>query len=148
MIVLVQRVSEASVTVEGAITGSIGRGLLILLAVHQNDGRAQLEWVARKCANLRVFDDSDGRMNLSVQDVDGGILVVSQFTLYGDTRKGNRPSYTSSAPPDVAERLYEQFIEEMESILNKKVQRGIFGAMMDVRLVNDGPVTLWVERQP
>lgn len=148
MIALVQRVSEASVSVDGQASGAIGPGLLILLGIHNDDGEAEMQWVARKCANLRVFPDEEGRMNLSLLDVGGDALVVSQFTLYGDTRKGNRPSYTESAGPDMAEPLYERFIQELEGLLGRTVERGVFGAMMDVHLINDGPVTLWIERPP
>ena len=148
MIALIQRVSEASVQVDGDTTGSIGRGILILLGVHRNDTERELEWLAGKCARLRIFEDDEGRMNRSVKDVGGEILVVSQFTLYGDARRGNRPSYTEAAPPEIAEPLYEQFIERVGREAGVKVERGVFGAMMDVRLVNDGPVTLWIERPP
>lgn len=148
MIALVQRVREASVTVDGEETGRIGPGLLILLGVHHSDGASEVAWLARKCANLRVFSDADGRMNHSLIDTGGEALVVSQFTLYGDARKGNRPSYSNSAPPDVAEPLYEAFMNELEQYLAHPVQRGVFGAMMEVHLVNDGPVTLWIERTP
>lgn len=148
MIALVQRVREASVTVDGAATGSIGKGMLILLGIHQNDTERELEWTARKCANLRIFPDDDGRMNRSVIDAGGDVLVVSQFTLYGDTRKGNRPSYVEAAPPEMAEPLYERFMSELGGLIGRHVERGVFGAMMDVHLVNDGPVTLWIERTP
>lgn len=148
MIALVQRVSEASVHVEGTSVGAIGEGLLILLGVHRNDTQAEVDWVARKCANLRVFADEERLMNRSLIDVDGEALVVSQFTLYGDAERGNRPSFTESAPAGAAEPLYEQFVEALEGHLGRSVATGVFGAMMDVRLVNDGPVTLWVERKP
>lgn len=147
MMALVQRVSSASVEVEGAVVGRIGRGLLILLAVHLSDGDAEAEWVARKCASLRVFPDSEGKMNRSVRDVDGEALVVSQFTLYGDTRRGNRPSFTESAPPEQAEPLYERFASALAGELKRPVQRGVFGALMQVHSCNDGPVTLVVERR-
>ena len=146
MVALVQRVSEASVVVDGETTGAIGNGLLILLGVKQGDTEREMTWVARKCAGLRIFPDSEGRMNRSLVDVGGEALVVSQFTLYGDTSRGNRPSFSQSAPPDEAERLYEAFVHELGGYLAKPVQTGVFGAMMDVRLVNSGPVTLWVEK--
>ena len=146
MIALVQRVSQASVKVDGQTTGSIDQGMLILLGVHRNDGEAEGAWLARKCANLRIFPDEDGKMNRSLVDIDGDALVVSQFTLYGDARKGNRPSYVDSAPPEIAEPLYEAFVGELSSNIGRNVQTGIFGAMMDVHLVNDGPVTIWIER--
>ncbi len=148
MIALVQRVSEASVDVDGETTGAIGRGLLVLLGIHHDDGQPEVAWLARKCANLRVFPDEDGKMNRSLIDIDGEALIVSQFTLYGDARKGNRPSYTESAPPEVAEPLYEDFKRALASHLTRPVQSGVFGAMMDVHLINDGPVTLWIERPP
>jgi D-tyrosyl-tRNA(Tyr) deacylase len=148
MIALVQRVREASVTVDGTITGRIGPGLLILLGVHKNDTEAELDWMVRKCANLRVFPDEAGKMNRSVLDTGGSALVVSQFTLYGDTRKGNRPSYNDAAAPEKAEAMYKEFVERLSALLGKPVPTGIFGAMMDVRLLNEGPVTIWIERPP
>jgi len=147
MIALVQRVSEASVAVDGQVVGAIGRGLLVLLAVHVTDTEKEAAWLARKCANLRIFPDEEGRMNRSLIDVDGAALVVSQFTLYGNTDRGNRPSFTESALPEQAAPLYERFTALLSEQLGKPVPTGVFGAMMDVRLVNDGPVTLWVERQ-
>lgn len=146
MVALVQRVSEASVAVDGDVVGDIGRGVLILLGVHRRDTEQEMEWVARKCAGLRIFPDDGGRMNRSLLDVGGEALVVSQFTLYGDASRGNRPSFSESAAPDVAERLYEEFARVLGGYLAKPVQTGAFGAMMDVRLVNSGPVTLWVEK--
>lgn len=147
MIALVQRVSEARVTVDGRVTGQIGRGLLVLLGVHRADTAAEVAWVAKKVANLRVFPDDEGRMNRSLLDVGGEALVVSQFTLYGDARKGNRPSFVEAAPPERGEALYEAFVAELERLLGRLVPTGEFGAMMDVQLVNDGPVTLWVEKK-
>lgn len=148
MIALVQRVREASVEVDGRVTGAIGRGLLILLGVHREDGVREVEWVARKCVNLRIFPDEEGKMNRSVIETGGEILVVSQFTLYGDTQKGNRPSFTESAQPNAAERLYEQFVQIVGRLTCRSVPTGIFGAEMQVRLQNDGPVTLIVEKTP
>lgn len=147
MVALVQRVSEASVDIDGETVGSIQHGLLILLGVHEDDTETESEWCASKCAHLRVFPDDDGRMDESLLDTEGEALVVPQFTLYGDTSKGNRPSFTEAAPPDQAEELYEHFVEELEHHLNQKVPTGEFGALMDVHLTNDGPVTLWVERR-
>lgn len=144
MRVVLQRVSHASVTVDGRVTGEIGQGLLVLLGVGPEDGEEQLAWMVRKVAGLRIFEDEDGRMNRSVKDVGGSVLVVSQFTLYGDVRKGRRPSFTGAAHPDVAEPLYEQFCARMEAE-GLPVGRGVFGAHMDVALTNDGPVTLIVE---
>jgi D-aminoacyl-tRNA deacylase len=136
---LVQRVSEASVTVEGEEIARIGRGLLVLLGIREGDGVEEADRIAGKLFSLRVFEDAAGRMNLSVRDVDGDLLVVSQFTLYGDARKGNRPSFVDAAPPDVAEPLYERVREALGA------QGGRFGARMEVALVNDGPVTLLLE---
>ena len=147
MVALVQRVREASVTVGGDVTGAIGSGLLVLLGVHRTDTEAETAWVANKVADLRIFPDEAGKMNRSLLDTGGEALVVSQFTLYGDTRKGNRPSFAASAPPERAEALYEAFVEVLSQRLGKPVPTGVFGAMMDVRLTNDGPVTLWVERR-
>lgn len=148
MIALVQRVSAAAVRVDGRTVGSVGPGLLILLGVVTGDTEAEAAWLADKVARLRVFPDARGKMNLSVQDVGGGALVVSQFTLAGDTRKGTRPSYTRAAAPEVAERLYEAFAAHLGGHLGGRVETGVFGAKMEVELVNDGPVTLWVERPP
>lgn len=147
MVALIQRVREASVTVEGELTGSIGPGLLILLGVHKTDTPREREWLVRKCANLRIFPDEEGLMNRSVLDCDGQVLVVSQFTLYGNTTKGNRPSFVESARPEAAEPMYDAFCAELSTLLGRRVATGRFGAMMDVRLLNDGPVTLWVERR-
>ena len=146
MMALVQRVSEARVSVAGEIVGEIGRGMLVLLGVHRSDTPAEVEWVARKCAALRIYPDEEGKMNRSLLDVDGETLVISQFTLYGDARKGNRPSFVASAPPEMAEPLYEAFLEALEREVGRRPERGVFGAMMDVQLVNQGPVTLVVER--
>jgi len=144
---LVQRVSSASVEVDGEEVARIGGGLLILLGVHVSDGEQEADWVARKCAALRIFSDDAGKMNRSLGDVGGQALVISQFTLYGDTRRGNRPSFVNSAPPEQAEPLYEDFLRSLARILGDTVQRGVFGAMMQVHLVNDGPVTVIVERR-
>lgn len=153
MIALVQRVSEASVTVEGRVAGAIGPGLLVLLGVHRDDTEAEAVWLARKVAALRVFPDSEGRMNHSLLDLirDGvpvGALVVSQFTLYGSLSKGTRPSYSKAAGSAVAEKRYASFSRLLEAELGQPVPTGVFGAHMDVALVNDGPVTLWLERVP
>lgn len=148
MIALIQRVSEASVEVDGQRVGEIGRGLLILLGVHRADTPKEVAWLAAKCANLRIFPDEAGRMNRAVTDIGGEALVVSQFTLYGDAARGNRPSFTRSAPPEHAEPLYTLFAQQLGELLGKPIPTGVFGAMMQVRLVNDGPVTLWIEREP
>ena len=141
---VLQRVSRAKVTVDGEITGEIGKGILVLLGVSTRDSEADARSLAEKTVNLRIFDDADGKMNLSVLDVGGGLLVVSQFTLYGDARRGRRPSYIEAARPDIANRFYELFVEESRKHV-AKVATGRFQAMMDVELVNDGPVTLILE---
>lgn len=146
MRVLVQRVSRAAVTVDGSVTGEIGPGLLLLVGITHEDDEAVLDWMVHKLANLRVFNDTDGKMNLSLTDVDGGVLAISQFTLYGDAKKGNRPSYIQAARPEVAEPLYDRFCKKLGEAIGKTVQRGVFGAHMDVELVNDGPVTLMLEK--
>lgn len=146
MKVVLQRVSEASVKVENNEIGSIRHGLLLLVGIHENDGREQMEWLADKILKLRVFDDEDGKMNLSVQDTGGEILVVPQFTLYGDYEQGNRPSYFEAAKPDKAKVLYEKMVEYFRTNSDLNVETGEFGAYMDVQLHNDGPVTLMLER--
>lgn len=146
MRLVIQRVTRASVSVPAeAYESKIGKGLLVLAAFIDEDTDEDLEWCARKLAAMRIFDDEDGVMNLSVKDVDGEILVVSQFTLYASTVKGNRPSYIKAAKPDVAIPLYEKFMELVEEQSGKSVGRGIFGADMKVELVNDGPVTIIVD---
>lgn len=141
---VLQRVSQASVTVEGAIVGQIDRGLLVLLGVQQGDTEADVHALADKTIALRIFDDAEGKMNLSVEDVQGSVLVVSQFTLLGDCRKGRRPSFIEAAPPELAERLYETFVAAI-GVKGIPVATGKFRAHMDVALVNDGPVTLLLE---
>ena len=143
---LIQRVHCCSVAIGGNIHSSIGAGMLILLAVKQGDQSTDAEYLADRCAALRIFDDPEGKMNLSVKDVGGSVMVVSQFTLYGDTRKGNRPSYSEAAAPDEAEALYEHFTRRMRlSLGDERIATGVFRAMMDVELINDGPVTVMVE---
>ena len=143
---LIQRVTQCSVYINGNTHSSIKSGMLVFLGVKHGDTDEDARYLAHRCASLRIFDDADGKMNLAVQDVNGEVLVVSQFTLYGDTRYGNRPSYTEAASPVVAEECYGQFIEHLQSILGKnRVQSGVFRAMMDVQLVNDGPVTILIE---
>jgi len=142
---VIQRVSRASVRVDERITGQIDWGLLILLGVAPDDGPEQVIWLARKLCGLRIFSDEAGRMNHSVIDVGGGVLVVSQFTLFADYRRGRRPSYVAAAPPEHAEPLYRSFCEAVQAQGVTTVGRGVFGAHMDVELVNDGPVTLTVE---
>ncbi len=146
MRVLVQRVAKASVAVEGEIVGEIGPGLLALVGFVETDDRDAVSWMAEKLVNLRILADAEGRMNRSLADVGGEVLVVSQFTLYGDARKGRRPSFVRAARPEAAIPLYERFVAELEGRLPGRVQCGSFGAHMQVALVNDGPVTLMVER--
>ncbi|MDL5375653.1 MAG: D-aminoacyl-tRNA deacylase [Exiguobacterium chiriqhucha] len=145
MRVLLQRVKEASVTVDEETIGQIEAGYLLLVGVTHEDTETEVNWLADKVAGLRVFEDADEKMNLSIQDVDGKVLSVSQFTLYGDTLKGRRPAFTQAAKPDIAERLYEKFNERLRTH-GLVVETGKFGAMMDVALVNDGPVTLMLEK--
>ncbi len=144
---LVQRVSEGAVTIkEKNYSAEIGKGMVILLGVHENDGIEEANYVADKCTNLRIFEDNENKMNLSIKDIKGEVLVISQFTLYGDTRKGNRPSFTQAAKPEIANELYEKFVERLKANIGReKVKTGIFGAMMQVKIFNDGPVTIIVE---
>jgi D-tyrosyl-tRNA(Tyr) deacylase len=145
MRIVLQRVSRARVTVEGRVTGEIGRGLLLLAGFTDGDSEDALAWMADKVVGLRIFPDDEGKMNRSVQEVGGGLLVVSQFTLYGDARKGRRPSFGDAARPEIAIPLYERFVALLRAT-GLAVSTGEFGAMMDVELVNDGPVTLILER--
>jgi D-tyrosyl-tRNA(Tyr) deacylase len=143
---LIQRVSSASVSIDGQMHSRIGKGLLIFLGIRTGDSEKECDYLAEKCASLRIFEDAQDKMNLSVKEVNGSVLVVSQFTLYADTRKGNRPSFVEAAPPQTAEPLYERFVVSMQEIIGKdKVSSGVFRAMMDVSLINDGPVTVIVE---
>jgi len=142
---IVQRVREASVAVDAKCVAEIGQGMLLLVGFEDADTPDDLEWMAQKVANLRIFDDAEGVMNRSVKDVEGELLVVSQFTLYASVKKGNRPSYIRAAKPDVAVPLYEAFCETMSQYLGKRVKTGIFGADMKVSLVNDGPVTIVID---
>jgi D-tyrosyl-tRNA(Tyr) deacylase len=142
----IQRVSEARVTVDGEVTGRIGRGLVVLLGVGLKDGEAEVDWLAEKIVGLRIFEDEAGKMNRSLAEVGGAMLVVSQFTLYGDARKGRRPSFTDAAPPELAERLYELFAVRAAG-QGVEVAMGRFRAHMLVSLVNDGRVTLWIDTQ-
>lgn len=146
MRVVLQRVSEASVTVGGERISEIGPGLLLLVGVAQADGEAEAEWLAEKIAGLRIMGDDEGKMNLSVTDTGREVLAVSQFTLLADTRKGKRPSFIKAAPPEEAERLFDYFCESLREAGVTSVRTGRFGAMMDVALVNDGPVTIVLER--
>jgi D-aminoacyl-tRNA deacylase len=144
--VVLQRVSRAEVRIEGQVAGRIARGYLLLVGFGKQDDEAILAWMAEKVLSLRLFPDDAGRMNLDLSEVDGGVLVVSQFTLYGDTRKGRRPSFIDAAPPETAVPLYDRFVGMLRERVPGRIQTGEFGAMMDVDLVNDGPVTLVLER--
>ncbi len=142
---VIQRVSKASVTVDGEVVSSIGHGLLVLLGIEDADGTDDIDWLAQKIANLRIFNDEAGVMNLSVMDTGGDVIVVSQFTLHALTKKGNRPSYIKASKPAIAIPMYEEFVDKLEAILGKKVGTGIFGADMKVELLNDGPVTINID---
>lgn len=142
---LVQRVVDASVTVDETVVGAIGRGLLVLAGFAVDDTADDSGWVARKIVELRIFDDDVGIMNRSLRETAGSILAVSQFTLYGSVRKGNRPSWSAAAPPDVARPRFEAFVRELEAQLGRQIPTGVFGAHMRVALVNDGPVTIWID---
>ena len=146
MRVVLQRVSRAQVTIEGRVVGQIGRGFLLLVGFRGDDTEEGLRWMAEKIVSLRLFPDAEEKMNLGLEDVAGGMLVVSQFTLYGDTRKGRRPSFIDAAPPGIAIPLYERFVELLRERAPGAVATGEFGAVMDVELVNDGPVTILLER--
>ena len=142
---VIQRVNEASVLIEGAVRGAIGLGVLVLVAVEEPDTADDIDWLSGKIVRLRIFEDENGVMNRSVQEAHGGILVVSQFTLFASTRKGNRPSYSRSAKPEKAVPLYEQFLRRLALDLGKPIQSGEFGADMKVSLINDGPVTIIID---
>jgi len=142
---LIQRVSRASVMVEERITGSIEQGFLILIGIEETDTDEDLTWLSKKIVGLRLFDDDQGQMNLALSDVQGGILLVSQFTLHAASKKGNRPSYIRAARPELAKPIYDKMIKQLEADLGKPVATGEFGAMMAVELVNDGPVTIWID---
>lgn len=142
---VIQRVTEASCTVEGTITGAIEQGFLVLLGIEDADAQEDLDWLAQKIAGMRIFSDENGLMNKSLTDVDGNILLISQFTLFAATKKGNRPGFTRAARPDKAIPMYESMIRKLSSLINKDVQTGIFGADMKIRLLNDGPVTITID---
>jgi D-tyrosyl-tRNA(Tyr) deacylase len=142
MRLVIQRVTEASVQVEGEIVGAIQNGLMILVGIEDADTQEDIEWLAGKAAQLRIFDDAEGVMNLSVKDVQGDILLISQFTLHASTKKGNRPSYINASKPPIAIPLYEAMIQQLEKEMGKTIQTGRFGADMKVRLLNNGPVTI------
>ena len=145
MRVVIQKVTEASVSIENQIVASIDKGLLVLVGIEDGDTNEDIAWLSSKIVNLRVFDDANGVMNLSVKEVEGEVLIVSQFTLHASTKKGNRPSYIKAARPEVAIPIYEAFIKQVESLLGKRVPTGQFGAMMQVSLCNDGPVTILID---
>jgi D-aminoacyl-tRNA deacylase len=145
MRVVIQRVLNAAVVIEEKTHASIGKGLMILLGVEENDTLEDITWLTQKIAQLRIFEDANGLMNISVQDIGGEILVVSQFTLFASTKKGNRPSFIRSAKPDIAIPLYEQFVASLSQLINKPVATGVFGADMQVQLINDGPVTIVID---
>jgi D-aminoacyl-tRNA deacylase len=142
---LVQRVREASVSVEGRVTGTIGEGLLVLVGVTDGDSADDRDWLAHKLVHLRVFDDGEGAMNRSVRDTGGGILAVSQFTLYASTKKGHRPSWSAAARPEIAQPVFDAFVAALAAELGKPVPTGVFGSHMSIALVNDGPVTIWLD---
>ncbi len=145
MRMVIQRVSEASVTVEGAVTGKIKNGLLVFVSIEDADTHEDIIWLAGKIINMRIFNDENGVMNKNLEDISGDLLLVSQFTLHASTKKGNRPSYSKASKPAIAIPLYEKLITEIETQLDKKIQTGIFGADMKVRLLNDGPVTIIID---
>mgnify|MGYP000505618928 FL=1 len=145
MRVVIQKVTQASVSIENQIVASIDKGLLVLVGIEDGDANEDIVWLSSKIVNLRVFDDDNGVMNLSVKEVEGEVLIVSQFTLHASTKKGNRPSYIKAARPEVAIPIYEAFIKQVESLLGKRVSTGQFGAMMQVSLCNDGPVTILID---
>lgn len=145
MRIVIQRVSEASVTIDQQVAGEIQTGLLVLLGIEDADGQEDIDWLVKKLLNLRIFPDENGVMNTSVKDVDGDVLLISQFTLHASTKKGNRPSYIKAARPEIAIPMYEAFIKSLETSLGKPIQTGEFGADMKVRLLNDGPVTIGID---
>ncbi len=142
---VIQRVAEASVAVDNKIVAEIKKGLLVLIGIEDGDNQEDIDWLTSKIANIRIFNDENDVMNLSVQDVNGDVIVVSQFTLHASTKKGNRPSYIKASKPEIAIPLYENFVQQLEKQINKKVQTGIFGADMKVSLLNDGPVTIIID---
>ena len=144
---VVQRVTQAGVSIDGKLRSSIGQGLLVFIGIEEPDGQEDITWLSGKICRMRIFDDAAGVMNLSVTEINGEILVISQFTLYASTRKGNRPSYVRAARPETAIPLYEKFVNQLGSDLGKEVKTGEFGAMMQVSLINDGPVTIVIDSQ-
>ncbi|MFM7193951.1 MAG: D-aminoacyl-tRNA deacylase [Bacteroidota bacterium] len=145
MIAVIQRVSRASVSISGSIHSAIGAGLMILVGIEEADGQEDIDWLAAKVVNLRIFNDAEGVMNVGLKDAGGDLLVVSQFTLQASTKKGNRPSYLKAAKPDISVPIYEQFVKACSVLLEKPVLTGVFGADMQVELINDGPVTILID---
>lgn len=145
MKIVIQRVIESSVTINGQLHSAIGSGMMILVGFQQEDSAEDIDWIIHKVLNLRIFDDEDGVMNKSIKDIDGEILIVSQFTLYASTKKGNRPSYINAAGPEIAIPLYDSFLEKMKLSFGKEIKSGIFGADMKISLINNGPVTIIID---
>ncbi len=145
MRLLIQRVVESTVTVDGKKVSSIKKGLLVFVGIETNDESEDIDWLVKKLTQLRIFNDNNNIMNLNISEIDGDIMLISQFTLHAKTKKGNRPSYVRAAKPEHAKKLYDEFIEKLEKKLQKKVETGIFGAMMKVSLINDGPVTIFID---
>ncbi|MFT6844934.1 MAG: D-tyrosyl-tRNA(Tyr) deacylase [Flavobacteriales bacterium] len=145
MRVLLQRVREASVIANGKLSGEIKKGVLLLVSIEESDVENDITWLANKITNLRIFPDSEGVMNLSLLDIDGEALVVSQFTLHASTKKGNRPSYIKAAKPDFANKMYELFKQKLQNLINQRIASGVFGADMQISLTNNGPVTIWLD---
>jgi len=142
---VIQRVTSASVTIEGKTHGKIGNGLLVFVGIEDNDGSDDIEWLSGKIVNMRIFNDEKGVMNISLKDVDGDVLLISQFTLHASTKKGNRPSYSKASKPEIAIPLYERMIQQLSTDLAKQIQTGRFGADMKIELLNDGPVTIMID---
>ena len=145
MRLLIQRVTEARCHISGEVFSQIGKGLVVLVGVGCDETQEDIDWLAKKLVQLRIFDDAEGVMNLSVQDIEGDVMVVSQFTLHAMTKKGNRPSWIKAAPEAISRPLYEQFVAKVEELLGKRVATGSFGADMQIELTNDGPVTIWID---
>ncbi|WP_066756592.1 D-aminoacyl-tRNA deacylase [Crocinitomix algicola] len=145
MRIIIQRVSKASVSVDSNLISSIENGYLLLVGIGESDTEEDIEWLSKKITNLRIFSDEKGQMNHSIIDIDGEILAISQFTLFAKTKKGNRPSFIKAAPPNIALPLYDLFVDSLNKLLNKPVQKGVFGAHMEVSLINDGPVTIFID---
>lgn len=145
MRILIQRVKSASVNINNEIHSSISKGLLILVGIEEADNQEDIDWLCKKASQLRIFDDEKGVMNLSVKDINGEVLIVSQFTLQAKTAKGNRPSYIKAAKPEISIPLYEKFCANMQELIEKEVKMGVFGADMQISLINDGPVTIWMD---